>query len=184
MKIAIFASGSGSNAINIINYFKNHQTIRVEFVLTNRKDALVIEKAKISQTKVIISDNELVSKSEYLSEVCQGIDYIILAGYLRLIPKEFIEIFKGKIINIHPSILPKFGGRGFYGENVHKAVIESGEKQSGITIHYVNENFDEGDYISQFYCQVDRDETYDSLAKKIGSLEQMWFPKVLESVLI
>ena len=157
IRLAIFASGAGSNALNILRHFENNAHIEVAFLMTNRKESPLVLAAKTIAAPILVFDNEHVSDGEFLMDVCaeHKIDYVILAGYLRLIPKEFILNFKEKIINIHPSLLPDFGGKGMYGDNVHLAVLAAKAKNSGISIHFVDENFDEGRMLAQFYCAVE-----------------------------
>ncbi len=180
--IAIFASGSGTNAENIIQYFHNHQDIKVRLVLSNNKDAYVLERAKNLNVETIVFNKDVFYNTNDIIEILQKeqIDYIVLAGFLWLIPKHFIKAFEHRIINIHPALLPKYGGKGMYGMNVHKAVINNKEKQSGISIHYVNENYDEGDIIFQASCPVSENDTPESLAQKIHELEYEHFPKIIE----
>lgn len=186
MKLAIFASGNGSNAKNIIQHFNAHGSIEVAFVLSNKADAPIIQWCIENNVKTYCFSNEEVSNSELLINICndEQIDRIILAGYLRKIPADFTQSFENKIINIHPALLPKFGGQGMYGINVHKAVKSANEAETGITIHYVNENFDEGRYIAQFYCEVKPSDTVEEIQQKIQKLEHKYFPIVIEKTLI
>lgn len=186
IKLALFASGTGSNVIRFIEYFKNHPSIEVSFVLTNKNDAPVIEKVKaISNIPVLIFNNNIVADGEKLKDICsvQNIDYIILAGYLRKIPESFTKVFPNKIINVHPSLLPKFGGKGMYGKYVHEAVLANQEVESGISIHFVNEEFDEGKIIAQHKCKLEADENLSSLQQKIQLLEHQFFPLEVEKVI-
>lgn len=185
-RLALFASGSGSNAINIIDHFMGHPTIEVVFLLTNKKDAPVVDKCHLRSIDTVILSNDSVSQANVLLDICKEkeIDYIILAGYLRLIPKEFIHHYHERIINIHPSLLPKFGGKGMYGDHVHCAVIEEKESVSGISIHFVDEQFDCGRIIAQLYCKVEADDTTASLKKKVQHLEHTYFPLVIEKTIL
>lgn len=185
-RIALFASGAGSNALNIIDHFSASADIEVGFVLTNKSDALVIEVSKKKSVPVLIVDNYQVADGDFLIQICKDekIDFIILAGYLRLIPSKLIEFFPERIINVHPALLPKFGGKGMHGENVHRAVLENKEKETGISIHYINERFDEGRMIAQFYCNVDSEETLTTLKRKIQILEHSYFPIVIEKTIL
>lgn len=185
-RIAIFASGTGSNAINLINYFRGHDSIEVAFVLSNKHDAPVLKSASDLGINVMDFTNLQVADGEFLIEVCQnqGIDWIILAGYLRLIPVDLIQKYAHKMINLHPSLLPKFGGKGMYGRFVHNAVIANKEKESGITIHFVNQHFDEGNTIAQFHCELNESDTVESLEGKIRRLEQKYLPFVIEQTLL
>lgn len=186
IRLAIFASGAGSNALNILRHFENNAHIEVAFLMTNRKESPLVLAAKTIATPILVFDNEHVSDGAFLMDICaeHKIDYVILAGYLRLIPKEFILNFKEKIINIHPSLLPNFGGKGMYGDNVHLAVLAAKAKNSGISIHFVDENFDEGRMLAQFYCAVEEEETLSSLKKKIQYLEHTYFPVVIEQTIL
>ncbi|MFO0495441.1 MAG: phosphoribosylglycinamide formyltransferase [Flavobacteriia bacterium] len=185
-RLAIFASGTGSNAINIMNYFQEHPTVEVACILSNRANAPVLEKAKIRLIETIILSNEEAENASVLLELTAKleIDYVILAGYLRLIPAEFILKFNRKIFNIHPSLLPKYGGKGMFGDHVHRAVLESGEKETGITIHYVDPAFDEGEIIDQFKCVLAENETLESVRLKINALELTHFPSVIEKTIL
>ncbi len=183
--IAIFASGNGSNAENIAKYFAGHPKIKVSCFLVNRPDAYVVERAKKLNIPAIIFDREQFYKTGFVLEKLKecGIDLIVLAGFLWLIPKNLIDAYPQKIINIHPALLPKFGGKGMYGDNVHRAVLEAGEKQSGISIHYVNEHYDQGDIIFQATTPVYPGDTIETLAKRIHQLEYEHYPKIIELLL-
>jgi phosphoribosylglycinamide formyltransferase-1 len=185
-KIAIFASGSGSNAQNIIEYFTLTGTARVEIILTNNKDAYVLQRAKKYQIRTCIFTREEFYKTEIITNILKdsNIDLIVLAGFLWLIPSNLLKIFPNKIINIHPALLPKFGGKGMYGNKVHEAVISGGEKFSGITIHYINENYDEGDIICQEKVEILPTDSPETLAQKIHLLEYEFFPKTIEKLLM
>jgi phosphoribosylglycinamide formyltransferase 1 len=184
IKVAVFASGSGTNAENLVKYFANNQHVRIHRIFTNNANAGVIGRAE--RLKVPC---EVFSKTNFdspdglirrLKEV--EVDFIVLAGFLLLIPPVIINAYKDRIINIHPALLPLHGGKGFYGSNVHQSVIDSGAIMSGITIHYVNEKFDEGEIIFQAACHVSKDDTADSLAGKIHALEYSNFPVVVEKI--
>ncbi len=183
--IAIFASGSGTNAENIIKYFSNRKTAKVVLVLSNRREAYVLKRAANNYVKSFFFDrNDFYHSGQVLDLLLSNdIDFIVLAGFLWLIPDNILAGYKGRIINIHPALLPKYGGKGFYGDKVHKAVIDNCEKESGITIHHVNKNYDEGDIIFQAKCKVDSSDTPESLAAKIHILEYEHFPKVIESMI-
>ncbi|MCO4814463.1 MAG: phosphoribosylglycinamide formyltransferase [Flavobacteriales bacterium] len=185
-RLAIFASGTGSNAINLIEYFTGHESIEIGFVLSNKKDAPVLESANELGAKTLYFSNHEVSQGELLIELCEKhqIDYIVLAGYLRLIPGDFIEVFSEGIINLHPSLLPNYGGKGMYGRNVHNAVLENKEKESGITIHFVNQKFDEGRIIAQFRCPISSTDKLQNLEEKIKILEQSYLPVVVEKTIM
>jgi len=184
-RIAIFASGSGTNAENIIRYFKNSNDISIVLILTNNPAAGVIEKAdKLGVPYLIFSKEDLASENKLIKYLQnEKIDWIILAGFLWLVPATILKAYQNRIINIHPALLPNFGGKGFYGDKVHKAVISSGLPLSGISIHYVNEKFDEGQIIFQAACHVSNKETVESLSSKIHALEYKYFPVVIEKII-
>ncbi len=184
MNIAIFASGSGSNAENIIKHFQDKEKIKVNLIISNKKEAYVLERAKNLEVQAIFLNQEALSNQEVLLDQLNqyNIDFIVLAGYLKLIPTFLIQEFPNKILNIHPALLPKFGGKGMYGMHVHRAVVENKETETGITIHYVNANYDEGNIIAQFKCNLSPNDTADNVADKIHILEMENFPKVIEQV--
>ncbi len=183
INLAILASGSGTNAENIANYFSSHQQIQVKEILSNRKEAGVHDRAeKLGIHSSTFSREEF--RKEIFLERLEEIDFIILAGFLWLIPKYLIEAFPNKIVNIHPALLPKFGGKGMYGMHVHEAVIAAGEKESGITIHLVNEKYDEGEILFQTKCEIGVNDTPESLAKKIHALEYEHFPFQIERLIL
>ncbi len=185
IRIAILASGSGTNAENIVHYFKNNNSITVVQILSNKKDAYVLERAKhLNVDSLTFSRTDFYNSEELLTNLKLNADYIILAGFLWKIPTSIIEAFPNKIINIHPALLPKYGGKGMYGMHVHRAVVENNEKESGITIHYVNENYDEGAIVFQKSFEVLDSDTPEDVAKKIHVLEQENFPKVIEKVIL
>ena len=185
INIAIFASGSGSNAENIAEYFKGDENINIVLIVKKKKDAFVHERAKKLNIRSITfakSDFETTNKVlDCLKE--KNVDFIILAGFLLKVPDNLLQAFPDKIVNIHPALLPKFGGKGMYGDAVHKAVVEAGETESGITIHYVNENYDEGAVIFQAKCPVLKSDTYEDVAKKVHTLEYTHFPVIIEKLL-
>lgn len=184
-RLAIFASGSGTNAENIINYFRNSDVISVEILCTNNKNAQVIERAKKLNVPVkYFSRVDLYESNELTNFLTEKVDYIVLAGFLWLIPKQLIDRFPHKIINIHPALLPKFGGKGMYGMKVHQAVIDNQEKETGITIHFVDEKYDEGAIIFQQSIPVEKGDTPETIAHKIHQLEYQYFPKVIETVIV
>lgn len=184
--IAIFASGNGSNAEQISNYFLKKNSGKVKLILTNNAEAGVLARAeKLGIVSVIFDRNTFYYSNEIVDTLIEyKTDLVILAGFLWLIPTNILEAFKGKIINIHPALLPKFGGKGMYGNHVHEAVIASGDKKSGITIHFVNEKYDDGQIIFQAEVKIEKGETPDSLAKKIHQLEYKHFPRIAEKVLL
>jgi phosphoribosylglycinamide formyltransferase-1 len=186
IKLALFASGSGSNAINIIDHFSNHPSIEIGFLLSNKKEAPIVEKAQKKGVEVLVFSNDEVADGNFLSQLCldNDIQYIVLAGYLRKIPIELLQNYSEKMINLHPALLPKFGGQGMYGNYVHKAVVEAKETETGITIHFVNEHFDKGRKIVQFYCALNQTDTFESVQAKVQRLEHAYFPIVIEKTIL
>ncbi len=183
-KILIFASGSGSNAENIIKYFENKGLAKVVGVFTNNPNAKVIERAKKLQISTQIFSKEELIQGKVLQMINDyAPNWIVLAGFLLKLPKSIIEAFPDSIINIHPALLPKYGGKGMYGMNVHQAIVDNKEKETGITIHYVNENYDEGNIIFQKKVTVLGTDTAEVVAEKIHELEQRYFPSVIENLL-
>jgi phosphoribosylglycinamide formyltransferase-1 len=185
IRIAILASGGGSNAHSIMTHFSNSELAQIVLVVTNKAGAGVLEKAaKYSVPTVVLGKGSSAERG--LKEVLEGhrIDFVVLAGYLKIIPREVVALYNNKMVNIHPSLLPKFGGKGMYGMNVHRAVIEAGESESGMTIHWVNEKYDEGGIIFQGKVPVDHNETAESLQKKVLILEHKHYPEVIEKLLI
>lgn len=183
-RIAIFASGAGSNAEKVIEHFKENEDIEIALIVTNRGKAGVLTIAEEEGIPSMIIDRTYFYDSEQmLFELRQHcIDFIVLAGFLWLIPKYLIKFYQHKIVNIHPSLLPKFGGKGMYGMHVHQAVIDAHEKQSGISIHYVNEAFDEGAIIFQISTVVDEEDTAEDVRAKVQLLEHQYFPSIIEKV--
>ena len=182
--IAIFASGSGTNAENIMRYFSNNKSAIVSLVLSNRREAYVLKRAASLNVRSVFFDRkDLYEKDKvtrYLS--MYKIDFIVLAGFLWLIPESILNIYDKRIINIHPALLPKYGGKGMYGEKVHETVIAKHDKESGITIHYVNNRYDDGDIIFQTRCKVTPEDTPDTLATKVHALEYKHFPVIIEEL--
>ncbi|MFD1094611.1 phosphoribosylglycinamide formyltransferase [Salegentibacter chungangensis] len=185
-KIVIFASGTGTNAENIIKYFQNTPNIQVVAVLSNRRTAKVLKKAHDLNVKALYFDRDALYHTREVYHVLKDInpDLIVLAGFLWIFPEYMLEEFSNKVINIHPALLPNYGGKGMYGPKVHEAVITNKEDESGITVHYVNEKYDEGQIIFQTTVKVDPNDTPDSLAQKIHKLEHKHFPEVIEKLLI
>lgn len=183
--IAIFASGAGSNAEKIIGHFSKNSLIRIALIVCNKPGAGVVSIAGKNNIPVlIIEKDKFINGDGYVHELQEArIDFIVLAGFLWKIPSALIQSFPDRIINIHPALLPKFGGKGMYGSKVHEAVIAAGEKESGITIHYVDEHYDNGDIIFQTKCRVYENDTPDTLAKRIHELEHENFPTVVEQCL-
>ena len=183
-RIIIFASGSGTNAENIIEHFHDSDLATVTFVVTNNPKSGVLDRAdRLAVPSKIFSKHEMY-QAEFMSFLKENADFIVLAGFLLKIPDEMIKQFPNTIVNIHPALLPKYGGKGMYGMHVHEAVVENQESESGITIHYVNENYDEGAIIFQKSVGLTVDDTPDDVAAKIHKLEQDNFPKVIENLLL
>ena len=184
-KIVIFASGSGSNAENIIQYFLSKPEISVDSVFCNVAEAYVLKRAEKYNIPTFLFNREDLKNQEKVLQILQErqIDFIVLAGFLWLMPSFIVSAFPNRIINIHPALLPHHGGKGMYGMKVHEAVIAAGEKESGITIHYINNQYDKGDPIFQARCPVEAGETPESLAKKVHALEYAHFPRVIEEIL-
>lgn len=182
IQLAIFASGAGSNAQNIIDFYKNSQQIRIAAIYTNRANAGVIEIAREHQIPLfLLSKSESRDGSFLLNHLrSQSIDFVVLAGYLALVPPEVIQAFPQRIINIHPSLLPKYGGKGMYGMHVHEAVVKQGEKESGITIHLIDEEYDRGEILLQKKCSVGSEDTPEAVAHKVHELEYAYFPSVID----
>jgi len=184
-RIVILASGSGTNAENIIKYFKNHSDIAVTKVLSNKKDAKVLERAKnFGIENLSFNRNDFSITNKMLNLLKEDADYVILAGFLWKLPQGIIDAFPNKIINIHPALLPNYGGKGMYGMHVHNSVVSNKEKESGITIHFVNENYDEGAIIFQAKVAVNSTDTAEDVATKIHTLEHAHFPVIIEKVIL
>jgi len=185
IKIAIFASGKGSNTDNIISYFKSNQVANVTLIVSDNATAGVLEIAeKNSISVIVLSKEDRLNYTSCIENLLNNeIDFIVLAGYLKKIPATLISQFPNKIINIHPALLPKYGGKGMYGAHVHEAVIAAGENESGITIHWVNEHYDEGAIIFQATCKIEAGETPATLANKIHALEHAHFAPTIEKLL-
>ncbi|MCC5918529.1 MAG: phosphoribosylglycinamide formyltransferase [Cryomorphaceae bacterium] len=182
--LAIFASGSGSNTEVIVRHFADSDLARIAMVVTDKKDAGVIERMKKFDVRIkIINKAQLHDGTLLESLQLAKVDLIVLAGFLQLIPGELLDAFPNRIINIHPALLPDYGGKGMYGMNVHRAVIENEEEESGITVHYVNEHFDEGEIIFQEFVEIDPDDTPEDLAYKVQQLEHKHYPGVIEWVI-
>jgi phosphoribosylglycinamide formyltransferase-1 len=183
--IAIFASGSGSNAEQIIRYFDQDPDVHVILVLSNRPDAFVLERARNLNVRSIVFDRKAFYQSESVLDELRRIsaDLIVLAGFLWMIPDYLLKAYSGRILNIHPALLPDFGGKGMYGIRVHEEVIRSGQKESGITIHLVDEKYDHGKTIFQAECPVLQGDTPESLAERIHGLEHWYYPQVIRDFL-
>ena len=183
--ITLFASGNGSNVENIIKYFKGNQIINIELIICNSKKAYVIQRVKKYNIPIkIISNSTLKNNDLYNFLKLSKTTHIVLAGFMNLIPRSIISQYKNKIINIHPSLLPQYGGKGFYGETVHNAVLDSGDKSSGISIHIVNEEYDKGKIIFQKAIVISNNETLESLSSKIHNLEYKYFPLIIEKYIL
>ena len=184
-RIAIFASGSGSNAENIANYFKGSESVEISLIVANNPQAYVLERAKklgipsqvVTKAEFMAADSIVVMMQEY------KIDFIVLAGFLLLVPQKLIDAYPSRIVNIHPALLPKHGGKGMYGDRVHKAVVESGDTESGITIHLIDADYDKGTTFFQAKCPVLPTDTPDDVAAKVHALEYEHFPHVIEEIL-
>lgn len=183
--VAIFASGSGTNAENIARYFSKSETVKVAVVLSNNKNVGVHARVnKLGIPSFVFSRDEFVEGTPVLAKLAEyQVDLIVLAGFMNKISDALLGAYPGKIINIHPALLPKHGGKGMYGMHVHEAVVAAGEKESGITIHYINENYDEGDVIFQAKCEVLPADTPDEVATKVHALEYAHYPHVIEDLL-
>jgi len=184
--IALFASGSGTNAERIIVHFKGSDKGKVKLLLSNTSKAYALTRAEnLGIPTHIFARDDFYNSNKVINLLQKlNIDIIVLAGFLWLVPKNLIKAFPDKIINIHPALLPKYGGKGMYGMHVHQAVIDSGDAESGITIHFVNEKYDEGKIIFQARCNINNHDTPESLARKIHQLEYEYFPKVIEELII
>lgn len=184
-RIAIFASGTGSNAERFMEHFKASALAEVVLILSNNTDAGVLQKAKRHEVRTVVVSNKEAASGEGMTALMKqhSVDFIVLAGYMRLIPIELTRAYDRKMVNIHPSLLPKYGGKGMYGGHVHEAVIAAGEAESGITIHYVNEVYDDGEVLFQTTCNVDSGDNADALAQKIHALEHQHYPVVVEKLL-
>lgn len=182
--LVLFASGNGSNVKAIIDYFINHKNVTISLIVTNNPQAGVIGKADQYKIPTLVINDSILKSNDFIATIkSYNPDLIVLAGFLRKIPKNFIGEFNMRIINIHPALLPKYGGKGMYGTHIHKAVIESEEKESGITIHYVNEFYDEGTFIMQANYLISTTETIDTLARNVQKLEHFYYPRTIEYLL-
>ena len=182
-RIAIFASGSGSNAENIITYFQNNKKAEVVLVLSNNPNALVLERAKKLGVQSLVFNKHQLNDSNWAIENLKNLDLIVLAGFLWKFPEHLLENYENKVVNVHPALLPKYGGKGMYGMYVHEAVVENRETESGITIHYVNEHYDEGTIIFQAKCTITAKDTRSDVAAKIHELEMRYFPEIVQQIL-
>lgn len=181
-KIAIFASGNGTNAEEIIKHFKDNPIGEVALVLSNNKKSFVLERAKKHNIPHYAFNRENFYKSKLVDEILKlnGIDFVVLAGFMWLMPERFVRSFHRRIVNIHPALLPKYGGKGMYGMHVHQAIVDNKEKETGITIHWVNEKYDEGQVIFQAKCAVEPTDDAEMVAEKVHALEYAHYPKIIE----
>ncbi len=184
-KIVIFASGNGTNAQSIMDYFEHHATVQVCLVLANKKDAPVLERATKKMIPAMYFNRFAFAKANSIQHLLQATqpDLIVLAGFLWKFPDYLVDLFPDKVINIHPALLPNYGGKGMYGMHVHEAVVANNETESGITIHYVNEHYDEGTIIAQYRCALASTDTASDVATKIHALEQEHFAREIEKIL-
>lgn len=185
-KIAIFASGGGTNAEAIINYFQNHESITVALILSNNPKAFVLQRAENHKIPHYVFNRQGYYKEKIVDDILRlnGIDFIVLAGFMWLVPERFVKNYPNKIVNIHPALLPKYGGKGMYGDHVHEEVVKNKEKESGITIHWVNELYDEGSIIFQAKCELSPKNSADDVADKVHKLEHEHYPKIIEKIVL
>lgn len=186
INIAIFASGSGSNAQKIAEYFHGSEQVKVSLILSNNPKAFVLERAQNLGIHSQVFNRDTFYKTTDLLSILEAnkIDFIVLAGFMWLVPGYLVAAYPNKIVNIHPALLPKFGGKGMYGDHVHNAIKEAGEKETGITIHFVNEHYDEGNIIFQAKCEVVENDTPQTIAEKVHQLEYQHYPNVIEEVVL
>lgn len=186
IKIAIFASGSGTNAENIVRYFSGKSSFQVALVVSNRPDAYVLERARrLGVPSVVCTNADFKEGGRVLSLLEErGIGFVVLAGFLLRVPDKLLQAYPERILNIHPALLPKFGGKGMYGDRVHEAVVAAGECETGITIHYINEYYDEGGIVFQAACPVAPEDSPRDVAAKVHALEYKYYPVVIEDVLM
>jgi phosphoribosylglycinamide formyltransferase-1 len=184
--IVLFASGSGSNVENIVNFFEKDENVKISYILTNNPEAFVIERARKLDIPCKVFSRQELNKDDAILDflIKNRTNLIVLAGFLWLIPLKITKAFPNRIINIHPALLPKYGGKGMYGSRVHEAVVENREKESGITIHYVNEKYDEGNIIFQAKCPVLPEDSAEDVAAKIHELEYKYFPRVISELVM
>lgn len=182
-RLAVFLSGSGSNAENIIKHFEGNDDIKVVLVLSDKSEAYGLQRAKSFCIPTVAFQRQEFLKSDKILNILRNeeVDFIVLAGFLCYVPQNIISYYAGKIVNIHPSLLPKYGGKGMYGAKVHQAVVDGGESESGITIHHINEKFDDGEVIFQAKCEVLSNDTPEKVEAKVRALEILHFPAVIEA---
>lgn len=183
--IAIFASGSGSNAEKIAAYFADRSDVEITLIASNNPKAGVIERARRLHIPVVLFDRATFYQTDRIVQLLQQqrVDLIVLAGFMWLIPENLVKAYTNRMLNIHPALLPKYGGKGMYGHFVHEAVVAAGETESGITIHYVNDRYDEGDIVFQASCTLEADDNPDEVAQKVQMLEHLHYPRVVDEVL-
>ncbi len=184
-RLAIFASGTGTNAEKIMEYFADRPDVSVALVVSNKANAGVLARARRFGVPTMVIDRATFYESEDILKTLNqyGIDFVVLAGFLWLVPAYLVKAFRGRMVNIHPALLPRYGGKGMYGMHVHRAVVADGERETGITIHYVNERYDEGDIVFQARCPVDPDDTPEDVARKVHALEHAHYPRVIDQLL-
>lgn len=182
IKVAIFASGSGTNAEKIFQHFQGHPSIDIALLLSNNHKAFALQRAENYNIPTAVFNRQQLYHSNYVVDLllASDISFVVLAGFMWLVPQNLLKAFPNKIVNIHPALLPKYGGKGMYGMHVHQAVVENGEVETGITIHFVDENYDEGDIIKQAKCEINPGETADEVAKKVHELEYEHYPSTIE----
>lgn len=183
--IAIFASGTGSNARKIVEYFKDHESIQVGLIISNKSTAPVLEMAESHNIPTLVINRSSFYESEdiLIKLDAYSIGFVVLAGFLWLIPAYLVRHFPNQIVNIHPALLPKYGGKGMYGSHVHRAVKAAGETESGMTIHYVNEHYDEGNIVFQASCKLEKEDSAEEIARKVLELEHRHFAQTIEKVI-
>ncbi|MBO7142318.1 MAG: phosphoribosylglycinamide formyltransferase [Bacteroidales bacterium] len=184
--VTIFASGSGSNAENIFNYFKDSKLVRIGLVITDNPKAFVIERCRRHSVPCLVLSKRLIDDADFMLGVLRDFrtNFVVLAGYIKLVPDYIVSAFDQRIVNIHPSLLPKHGGKGMYGSRVHQSVLDCGDKESGITIHFIDNDYDRGSVIFQAKCPVLPDDTADSLAQRVHALEYEHYPRIIEDTII
>lgn len=186
INVAIFASGEGTNVENLIRHFATSKEVKIKIIVTNNPNAGVVKRAESYKKNIqIVSKEALNIYTEQLIDFLQTekTDLIVLAGFLLKIPEKIVKAFPRRIVNIHPALLPNYGGKGMYGMRVHEAVLQAGDKTSGVTVHYVDEEYDNGEHIVQALCRIEEGDTPESLAKKIHELEYFYFPKAVEKAI-
>lgn len=184
IRLGVFISGRGSNARNIYNYFKNHSVIEVKGIISNNFDTPLVDDTEIGEIVTCKTSQEMTKDAQFIEECKANFDYIILAGYLKLIPEDLIAAFPGKIFNIHPALLPNYGGKGMYGMNVHQKVFENHEQTSGITIHLIDKEYDKGQYLAQFFTSVEKCTSPDEIASEVLKLEHAYYSIVIEKTIL